>query len=696
VIDRRADGGETILDADTQEFDFAVPTSLNVGDHQVGLKITSAAKREMGTLYDLDDAKVAAQFHDWQTRDAVDAYMGEGPADSFWSYKGDPADYFNDQARRQFFEQMVARDFFGARDYYRVELKAGGSVALGELLDLTADSAAAVTMESDGTYMRRIDEELRLSVGAEVGLFLVPAKLDKTKLAKALSGGTSSDVSFDLVGTANEKGDIDGVEMSLTVPRGPTPHDLDLLDSSPGLTALLSLALASATSSVPTRGMMVVRRTYPIRSASQGRLARALLERPNTANVASLEDAVGSSAKTVVDQYAGSKASAKAAVDVFPVGTGLGFDASAETTRLKLAWSRVLDGDHWYERLECDPRHESANVPVLPHVALPMSKSGDEQACAEPVPLLRRLVPKGTACVAAYDLDLDGDVKPDHLIVYEGKDFTLWARAILFDGEVSTIEVPPAGADAGIWVDSARNIDRRPGDEALVGVGISGGARWLRALTFTKGRLRDLGVLLSRSDRPFSGSAVAVEDEDGDGTPELIERQWSATSPDTDFQRWTWFETQYAWRGAHLVKVGERSSVAASGGQRAAAASLTEPPHGVPGKMPALAAEPADAVRGLAAAWNRHDTVGARAFIGVAAGVDPSGSGAGPFDVVDQLEQANVATIDASDTTCGEPVGASSEQVARYCSADGIDFLVQQTGPGSPWWAVVDAAPYLD
>jgi hypothetical protein len=600
-VERRANGGRLVLQAATEGFEFALPTQLKVGGKPIGVEIRSAARRQMGTLYDLRDGKMAERFRRWKARDASNAYMAAFNLDF-----GDVTlDDLNAQPVAKVLSEQAQRLHFGLRDYYRVEMEIASSVGLGKIGSVGGAAAASVTMESDGTRLTSLTQELRASVFASVLAVLLKrlrpierGEVEVNRLAVELSA--RKEVTLAATLTTGDDGELNALVLSLTLPWQVAPTRLDSGSSFAGL------LLQSAAHPSPQPGVLVVRRVVPMTTPERRTAALALFTAPGPRSVADVLGIDGDDLDLTVDQYSSRTIDAALIAPSLPVGLGLGFERSKNASELSLAWSRRLGTDGWLEREEC----RTDRPQVAPEVAvakMPLAKPGYQNDC----PRRPRAValPAKATCVRIYDVDLDGDEFPDRLLVYR-VDKRWWLRAVTDDGVLSTlgwVRVEVWGDQA--WLEMHRDVDGVPGDELVVGMAVGANTLHYGLVTWTNDRLRDVGIELSSGGGWAYGSDFLFEDVTGDGTPEILQRGVFRIGTGT---LWEWSEEQWAWRGKTVVPLGSREAVSRLPDNR-----RLERPAGLPAQAPRPVSSATAAATRFLAAWEQSDRATMRDLSGV-------------------------------------------------------------------------------
>lgn len=337
------------------------------------------------------------------------------------------------------------------------------------------------------------------------------------------------------------------------------------------------------------------------------------------------------------------------------------------------------------------------------------------------------LLPAGSSCVSAVDADLDGDELRDRLVLYFGKesDSIQHARAFLATGEISDAHLEGTSAPSMRAPEEVVDLDLDGGDEVVVTADngantllqsvVSWDGDRLVQVEATGGTLGDARVTAPLID----GGGVShmaswgCLDEDGDGTPEIIQSgfQGSFEYP----RQYSWFETVYGWKGKTLVMVAERSGVGNGPwpqtyedvwGYDIGRCGDDPPPAVEP--LPPEPTTPLAAARGLLDAWSLHDERLASAFTGVSrfgsvfAPTEDPIRGLFRFDAHDyDPDSLECRMTGASRTLVGDRVKTAFCSVSPIGSGQGLFFVLEASGGGHhgfasdsarPWWAITSVA----
>lgn len=183
-----------------------------------------------------------------------------------------------------------------------------------------------------------------------------------------------------------------------------------------------------------------------------------------------------------------------------------------------------------------------------------------------------RYLPARSGCVTVMSADVNGDGRPDLILVYSRlsrqhpsgypgvapslrREFgakAAFLKVVLADGTSVSTRISGASAAA---IDAVAHVNDDPGSEIFLEVGrISSGATGV-AYGYHDGRLVPAGVMLA-----YGGDSAARADFDclPGNPPRLIQRTYELIGA-TINGRWQETSTTYTWHGPRLVQTAERT-----------------------------------------------------------------------------------------------------------------------------------------
>ncbi len=181
-----------------------------------------------------------------------------------------------------------------------------------------------------------------------------------------------------------------------------------------------------------------------------------------------------------------------------------------------------------------------------------------------------RYLPPHSGCVTVRHADVNGDGRPDLIIVYSrlSRKKLIWPsgtppsfthdfgaeaaflKVVLAGGRSVTVRIHGVDGAKAAAVDSVAHVNADPGDEIFLEVArISSGATGV-AYGFDDGRLVPAGVYLSYDGD--SGVEAGFNCLPGN-PPRLIQRYFSFVGPNEFTRSWRETEAVYAWHGPKLA-----------------------------------------------------------------------------------------------------------------------------------------------
>ena len=187
-----------------------------------------------------------------------------------------------------------------------------------------------------------------------------------------------------------------------------------------------------------------------------------------------------------------------------------------------------------------------------------------------------RYLPRRSGCVTVARADINGDGRPDLVIVYSRlskqtvpgypgeppsmkREFEAQAaflKVVLADGTSVTTRINGGNGAKAAAVDAVAHVNADPGDEIFLEVArISSGATGV-AYGFHDGALVPAGVFLSYNGD--SGVEAAFNCVSGN-PPRLIQRYFAFIGPNEFTRSWREHEVVYAWHGPKLLRLSVHS-----------------------------------------------------------------------------------------------------------------------------------------
>lgn len=172
------------------------------------------------------------------------------------------------------------------------------------------------------------------------------------------------------------------------------------------------------------------------------------------------------------------------------------------------------------------------------------------------------LLPPDASCVSVVEVDLDGDIDPDRLLLFVTAGGQRHATAVTTRAGRSEISL---GSDefGRLGPISRGQADGVPGEELFVFDGFGANTGPVLILTLDGDGLAvveeagtGLPATLALGGGARQGSGFSCDDTSGDGVPDLQERYWQYRD---DNLTWDWFERDLHWVDKALVRGGERT-----------------------------------------------------------------------------------------------------------------------------------------
>jgi hypothetical protein len=180
-----------------------------------------------------------------------------------------------------------------------------------------------------------------------------------------------------------------------------------------------------------------------------------------------------------------------------------------------------------------------------------------------PLAAPNRYLPPRSGCVSALRVDVDGDGRPDLVLLYAHLShrrfggryaptaFTL--EVVRATGGTVRTRIPAPEDNASLV--EAGNVNGIPGAELFVQVGRISSGSSADLYTFHAGRLVRLPVILGWGGDSATRAGFACR---AGRPPVLIERSFELQG--SEYGRWQQIETVYAWHGAALRRISRRAT----------------------------------------------------------------------------------------------------------------------------------------
>lgn len=211
--------------------------------------------------------------------------------------------------------------------------------------------------------------------------------------------------------------------------------------------------------------------------------------------------------------------------------------------------------------------HSPRPTPAGTFPGAPRTQGGGWRTGAEilcPLAAPNRYLPPRSGCVTVLRADLDGDGRPDLVLLYarlgrrEGSDLYMPTAFVLEvvrgQGGVVQARISTEGVDA--IVAGVERVSDRPGVALLIGIGRTSSGAAAGLYTMTDGRLVNAGPSLAWG----GDSAVKAGFSCRTGHPPTIVQRLFVLEGPTIYGNWKRTDVTYAWRGARLRQIAQRTA----------------------------------------------------------------------------------------------------------------------------------------